>query len=141
MFAGVVQINLIMPTAKMVGWAPADNVDDSTRGTHLATFAVANPNAAVSSVWMTVLDVAPSSTGRSCPDINTNYTYGGGHGIQSCGAHATISQDTTSSRAQWNVDMMNWASAKTTSSKPLGTGYVNVAYHCNYNCFLYGLSQ
>jgi hypothetical protein len=138
MFAGMIQLDFIMPTSNLVGYVPADNIEDLGRGSRLATYALMNPSSSVFSGWKYTLDNAPTTGNSSCPDMSSNYQYGGGQGIRGCGAHVSTSRDSNASAVVWNVNSLNWYQVKA-GFKPTGTAYGYINYACNYNCAAYGL--
>lgn len=145
MFAGVTQIAMIMPVSNMKQSGSnskvADAWVDSGRGTRLATYALANPYSSVFSAWAATIDGAPQTTGPSCPDLTSTYTYGGGHGIGGCGAYISIAWDDTHTDAVWDVESLNWVSAQNTSLKPVGNAQGYTHYECNYDCVTYGFTK
>lgn len=140
MFAGMIQLHLIMPVSNLVGYVASDNIEDLGRGSRLATYALMNPSSSVYSGWKYTIDNAPITTNSSCPDMTSNYQYGGGKGIRGCGAHVTVSRDSSSSAVLWNVNELNWYQVKA-GFKPTGASWGYTNYACNYNCATYGFTK
>jgi len=141
MFAGMSQLDMIMPQSNVTGAGTADAVVNSQRGSLLASYALANPNSSIVSGWGADLDSSPQNIGASCPDQTGTYTYGGGHGIAGCGAHATLASDVNQGFADWKVRSMTWMYARNANLKPSGTGYFSGWFHCNYDCNTYGFTK
>lgn len=145
-FAGAHLIASIMPVSNVAkgssglsGCADAWNYD--YRGFFLAAYALANPNSSITSGWFSNLDVTPQAVGTSCPDLTTNYTYGGGHGIGGCGAYNVLSFDVTQSLANWHVDSESWLGARFEWNDATGNAYGRWAAHCNYDCYTYPFTK
>jgi len=141
MFAGVTQLNMIMPVSNVANAGSADAVVYSDRGLKLAQYAIANPNSAVSGGWFNNIDTAPQTTGGSCPDRTATYTNGGGHGISGCGAHISIAWDSVPTFANWDVDKMRWVDARNPGLRSAGIAAGYARYHCNYDCLTYPFTK
>jgi len=114
MFAGVAQINMIMPISNTTNGF-SDLIEWSSRGSVLATYALANPSSSIKNAWDANLDSSASNHGRDCPDLQRVYTYGGGHSIQGCGGNFTAAFDINLTDATWDVNTMTWLNARTAS--------------------------
>ena len=121
------------------GCADAWNYD--YRGLFLAAYALANPNSSVTSGWFSNLDVTPQVVGTSCPDMTTNYTYGGGHGIGGGGAYNVLSFDVTQCLANWHVDNESWLGARFEWDGANGNAFGLWAGQCNYDCYTYSFTM
>jgi len=141
MYAGVTQIDMIMPVSNTAVAGSADAVVYPNRGLKLAQYAVANPNSAISGGWFNNVDTAPQTTGSSCPDVTNNYTFGGGHGIGGCGAHISMAYDSSAGFVIWDVDTMSWMSARSTANRANGLSNNYARYHCNYDCATYPFTK
>jgi hypothetical protein len=141
-FAGVHLIAEIMPVSNVAtGNGCADAANYQYRGSDLASYALTNPYGSVTAAWFAVLDGTPQSGYGSCPDQNSNYTYGGGRGINGCGAHNVLSYDVTQTLANWHVDTEGWIGARLESNDATGNGYGRWAAHCNYDCATYNFTK
>jgi len=136
-FAGMALVNLIMPTSNLNNGNFADAVTWSSRGSTLATNAVANLNGSLKSSWDALLDSTPQTQGGSCPDRTGTYTYGGGHGITGCGAHVSVSVDSTLAFAQDDLNDMTWSDTQAEGWDSFGNSYWQWWAHCNYDCITY----
>jgi hypothetical protein len=140
LFAGAALINFIMPTSNLD--APkmfADMWTYGARGSLLAGYALANPYGSIKSAWDATLDSIPQGASAACPNLDSNYTYGGGHGISGCGGHASMAMDTTSSNAQWDLNNTSWATTQNEADESFGNAYWYWYIHCNFDCNTYPL--
>jgi hypothetical protein len=135
-FAGVDVVNLIMPTSNLANGNFADAYMWSSRGSTLASYALMNPNGAVKGSWDSTLSSAPQSDGGGCPNLGTTYTYGGGEGINGCGAHLSMSLDLDETLATADLDT-TWQGLKTPGNGAGGNAFWVAAWYCNYNCNTY----
>jgi hypothetical protein len=145
-YAGAMLINFTMPSSnvnKPGNWPSgvADLVTWSSRGSVLATYALNNPNQAISSGWFANLDSAPLSAGASCPDQTSNYAYGGGHGYTGCAANISASWAPTENMAYALTANLPWSQASIFTAKPQGNSWSYGLEHCNYDCLTYGFSK
>jgi hypothetical protein len=80
-FAGTALINIVMPVSNLVTIGTADFIQYSPRGTLLANYALANPNNTPNNGWIYVMNSMPSTWGNGCPNLDGDYSYGGGYGV------------------------------------------------------------
>ena len=139
-FAGLAQINMVMPISN-VTTGFSDSIAWSSRGSILATYALANPYSSIKNAWAANLDSAAYNFGKDCPDLKRDYSYGGGHAIQGCGGNFTAAFDVTLGTATWDVNSMNWLSARVPGNASRGTGYTYNFLHCNYDCVAYPIAK
>jgi hypothetical protein len=120
-FAGISTIALIMPTR--VG---SDTADVANRGRAFADRYFANVNSAAALAWT---DSINSVTGGSPCAFG-----GGNHGIAGCGAHISISADSTQARALYSNRTESWVQYRNESNDANGNGWMAWVYTCNYDC-------
>jgi hypothetical protein len=140
-YAGAMLINWTMPQSNVATAGSADTWTWSSRGSTLATYALANPNSSVAGAWFANLNSAPSTAGYSCPDETSTYTYGGGYGYTGCGGNLSMSWAQTQAAATANVTSLTWTQAQNFANKPTGNTYGYEWVQCNYDCATYGLSK
>jgi hypothetical protein len=130
MFAGMTVLGMVMPVTPQ--WA--DDIDAPVRGTALANAYVTNPNGSIGQAWTDSLFGVPSNDGRAC---GGNYSFGGGHGMNGCGAQITVDVDSTSTLALWDRDTKSWAQATDPTLAATGFGWWTYKFSCNYDCLTY----
>jgi hypothetical protein len=139
-FAGMQLLNIMMPTGNLArSFGYSDMIDWSLRGSNLASCALMNQNGAIRDCWAAVLDSSPANiTGTGCPNLDSNFTYGGAKGFSGCGANVSIAMDSTPANALYDFNM-TWLEAKTNYSNGINNYYWWA--HCNYDCATYPFSK
>lgn len=141
-FAGLhLLANIMVVNVNNSTQGSADARNDTSRGSNLASYALANPGHAVSEAWFATMDSASSTNGPSCPDFNSDYTYGGGHGITGCGAYMVSSWDHSLAAVQWHDWNESWYGAQFESNDATGNNYAWLYWHCNYDCNTYPFTK
>jgi hypothetical protein len=112
-----------------------DMLIDNMRGTNAGRCAENNKNASIASCWYGSLDSESSTSGGDCPNQGGSYTYGGGYGINGCGAHVVTTYGAQSTVGR--VTTETWDDAKYNTLDQSGGGWYYVQYHCNYDCLTY----
>jgi hypothetical protein len=98
----------------------------STRGVQFASRYTANVNSSIAISWTDTINSI--SGGTSCP------FGGGGHGISGCGAHITVSADSTLDRANWSRDTETWVQVRNDGNDSDGKAWFSWRFTCNYDC-------
>lgn len=136
LFAGLTLLGILMPTTY-----GSDTVDAVSRGTYTAGGYVANPSSSVGLDFVNAISSVPQNDGGGCPQgSGTDYSYGGGHGIDGCGAHVAISVDQDYYHADYNVVTRNWPQYTVNVLDSTSQGYWRAQWVCNYDCNTYPLS-
>jgi hypothetical protein len=140
-FAGAAQVNLPMPTVVLSNGAFSDAVVWPARGSTLATYAIMNLNSAISNGWQAEGPSSPLNQGSGCPNVDGNFTYGGGRGFNGCGAYVSIGMDSSVQRAHDDVASLTWLSVQNESNRSTGNTYWVWGATCNYDCVKYPMSK
>lgn len=131
-FAGTSTVALIMinrpGNASSNPPAPDDTLNSDQRGPQFAARYRANSSASVGWSWRDSINSVTTGSTTSCP------FGGGGHGIQGCGAHITVSADSFAAGAEWARDTENWVAVRNDDNDATGDGFYSWAYTCNYDC-------
>jgi hypothetical protein len=125
---GVGLLNFIAPNSFLQGLSGqpvpfADAVAWSGWGGYLAGYALMQPDQAIATAWSNTFWVhAPTGMSEGCPNVNADFTYGGGHGLQGCGSILSISFDSSGTGATSKISMTwNQAQAESTAVESSGT--------------------
>lgn len=98
-FAGAHIVSTIMPNR-------GDTMNVADRGALFAHYYGVNPNSSIGQSWMLTLSSLPYNEGFPCGA--SDYSTGGGHGINGCGANVSVSRDATATAASWHVNTESW---------------------------------
>jgi hypothetical protein len=125
--AGVATIGLLMVTrvGQTSPFNPDDAINVSTRGTAFANRYVANQGSSVAASWADTVNSV--SGGASC------VFGGGGHGFNGCGAHLSVSADSTAGFANFDQNA-NWTQIRDDNNDSFGNSFYQWQFICNYNC-------
>jgi hypothetical protein len=134
-FAGTHLVGVLMPIVY-----GSDVVDAPDRGQWIANGYVTNSGSSVALSFLDAINSITQNEGRPCPLAGSHYTYGGGHGINGCGAHAIMSVDSTASSASWHVQVENWHNVTDDGYDAKGAGYNAILVLCNYDCNKYPIT-
>jgi hypothetical protein len=126
LFAGLHGLGIAMPVN-------GDTLDDTGRGYYTAYAYTVNHYGSIAEAWRDSLNSTPQTDGAPCPQGYPNYTFGGGHGYDLCGANTTMSVN-ASAYAASAAQGESWYQATSDSSDATGTGYYYYYYQCNYDC-------
>lgn len=140
-FAGTALINFVMPTSNTVNAGSSDYAQYSLRGEFLANYALANPNGTANNGWFYVEDTIRPDFGSGCPNLDSDFSYGGGHGILGCGAHISIAYDSSAAAAHYDIYSLTWLNLRNDTYESHGNSNGLARWHCNYNCDAYGLNK
>ncbi len=133
LFGGMTVLGMIMPITPQ----SADDVDAPSRGTALANAYKTNPSGSIGEAWVESIVGIPYNDGTDCPYEGSSYAYGGGFGIQGCGAQLTYSVDSSSGYAIWDRDSETWSKATSDIYDSTGNSYWAAKWECNYDCNTY----
>jgi len=135
LFAGMTVLGIVEPFTR--NNPLADDVDAPARGTALSNAYKTNPAGSIGHAWADSIVGIPQNDGKDCPLQGSSYTYGGGHGMDGCGAQLTFTVDGQASYTYWNRDTENWNDAINNNNDSVGNGYWAGLWHCNYDCNTY----
>ncbi|MDC0746043.1 hypothetical protein [Polyangium mundeleinium] len=123
LFAGLHIVATVMPVN-------GDLANVASRGSTFASRWAANASGVVTDAWMETMNNLPQTLGSACSD----YTIGGGRGINGCGLYVAVTMDSTNSAAQWKMNTESWYGLQLDSNDGNGTSYWYTKGFCNYDC-------
>jgi hypothetical protein len=112
----------------------ADAVGDSARGSYLGWYLRYLPGTSIRASWFGTMNSEPQTAGRSCPNLNTNYYYGGGYGVDGCGAYYSISVAQNQDWATWHAYNETWSQVQSVAYDATGNQSGWIYWNCNYDC-------
>jgi hypothetical protein len=134
--AGIHFIATLMPT-----WGDSGNVFD--RGEAFGDAALVDPLSAPGREWALALSSVPQKEGTPCSNTGsiTDFSHGGGHGMNGCGCNFVISADATDQAATAHLKSETWLTLANDSLDATSNQKIFYYANCNFDAKTYPFSK